>query len=277
MKEIDLNNKKLLLSFIIVIVLIVLFQFYIRIINHYRNTRLFALESEKYAREIANPVFKIDKIIIYSGANIEDKSQDNNLANINISQFTDFAIYINNKVKSTKLTEENTINNIYIDNIGIEIKSEELNGIKKFSSKNINNLGKYIPISESVKKIDYSVVHKNSDKELINNSNQFFTDCSNPLIFSYVNENFVENKDVSNSGQKLSLDGGMLKYLKIDLNKLNYKTNFTINIENNLGEKFFCNCSVNVDLNSGEGQGIYSGYIMQILDLSKSDLRFKKL
>ena len=275
-KKIDLNNKKLLTLLIVIIVLIILLQSYIKIINRYRNTRIFALESEKYAKEVANPIFKVSKIILYSGANVEDTSPDKNLASINVSQFTDFAIYIDNMVKDDELTEENTINRIYIDNIGIE-QNVEGDGIKKFSTKSVQDLGKYVPILESSKEITYSVVHKNSDKELIDDQNRFYTDCSEPLVLSYVNENIIENKDVSNSGEKLSLDGSILRYLNIDLYGLNYKINFTINIENNLGEIFTCNCSVNINLSSGDGDGIYSGYIMQVFDVSDGDFRFKKV
>lgn len=276
MKKINLNNKKLLTLIIVIIVLIILLQTYIKIINRYRNDRIFALESEKYAKEVSNPVFKIEKIMIYSDANVEDLSENKNLSNINVSQFTDFAIYIDNTVKTDELTAENTINSIYIDNIGITA-NEEIGGTKKFSTKNLESLGKYVPITESSKEINYNVIHKNSDKELIDNTNSFYTDCSEPLVLSYVNENIVENKDVSNTGEKLSLDGSMLKYLNVDLADLNYKINFSINIENNLGENFTCNCSLNIDLNTGDGQGIYSGYIMQIFDLSNGDFRFKKV
>jgi len=276
LKKIDLNNKRLLTILIVIIVLIILLYSYIRIINKYRNDRIFALEAEKKAIELANPVFKIDKIMIYSGANIEDLSENKNLANINISQFTDFAIYIDNMAKLDTLTEENTVNHIYIDNIGITVNSDEA-GTKKFYTKAIESLGKYVPISQSSKKIDYTVIHKNSQKATIDNTNSFFTDCSEPIILSYVNENIVENKDVSGSGAKLSLDGTMLRFLNIDLYSLNYKITFTINIENNLGEKYVCNCALDVNLSSGDGDGIYSGYIMQIFDLSNGDYRFKKV
>ncbi|MBR1539741.1 MAG: hypothetical protein IJ629_00910 [Clostridia bacterium] len=275
-KKINLNNKKLLTLLIVIIVLIILLQSYIKIINRYRNTRIFALESEKYAKEVANPIFKVSRIVLYSGANVEDTSPDKNLASINVSQFTDFAIYIDNMVKDEELTEENTINRIYIDNIGIE-QNTEGDGIKKFNTKSVQDLGKYVPILESSKEITYSVVHKNSDKELIEDQNRFYTDCSEPLVLSYVNENIIENKDVSNSGEKLSLDGSILRYLNIDLYGLNYKINFTINIENNLGEIFACNCSININLSSGDGDGIYSGYIMQVFDVSDGDFRFKKV
>ena len=268
------NNKKLLFLIIVIIILIVLLMSYIKIINKYRNDRIFALESEKYSKEVSNPIFKLNKIIIYSDANVEDLSENKNLGNINVSQFTDFAIYIDNFVKNSELSEENTVNNIYIDNIGITANFND-NGIQKFSTKKIEKLGKYIPIAQSYKKIDYKVIHKNSEKSIVNESNSFYTDCSEPLILSYVNENIVKNKDLSNAGEKHSLDGSILKYLNIDLNTLNYKINFKINLENNLGEKYYCNCSLNVNLDTNEG--IYSGYIMQIFDLSEGDYRFKKV
>lgn len=271
MKKIDLNNKKILALIIILIILVILFQSYRKILNKYRNDRIFALESEKYSKEVNNPVFKIDKIISYSDANIEDLSPKQNLSDINVSQFTDFAIYIDNTIKNKELSEQNTINNIYINNIGIIADEEEI-GTKKLSTKNIEDLGKYIQITDSSKEIKYNVIHNNADKSL--DSNSFYTDCSEPLILSYVNENIVKNKDVSGTGQKLSLDGSILSHLNIDMQKLNYLINFTINIENNLSEKYYCNCSINVDLNSRDGIG--TGYIMQIFDLSKGDYRFKK-
>ena len=282
MNNINLNNKKLLpkllkrlltLIIAIVILIIIFKEGYIKIINKYRNDRIFALESEKYGKEVSNPVFKIGKIMTYSDANINDLSENQDLSRVNVTQFTDFAIYIDNLVKVKELTEENTVNKIYVNNIGITNVGDS--GIKKFSSKSIDSLGKYIPISESSKEVEYDVIHKNIDK--VNNSKSFYTDCSEPLIISYVNENIVQAVDASSSGEKLTLDGSILKHLNIDLSQLNYKINFTINIENNLGELFACDCILNIDLSLGEGQGIYSGYIMQIFDLSNGDYRFKKV
>jgi len=275
LKKISFNKKAFFLC-IVLILFIVLLQTYIRIINQYRNNRIFGLQAEKYAKEVSNPIFKVSKIIIYSDANVQDLSEAQNLSNIEVSQFTDFVIYIDNQLKSEELSEENTVNRIYIDNIGISIPASE-NGIQKFSTKKIDDLGKYIAIDKSVKEINYQVIHKNADKAIIDVTNSFYTDCSEPLILSYVNEKMMENKDISASSEKVSLDGSILKYFDVNLEDLDYKINFTIHIENNLGEKFYCNCSLDVHLESGEEQGIYSGYIMQIFDLSQGDFRFKKV
>ena len=255
MKKIDLNNKKILALIIALVVLAILLQAYFKIINKYRNDRIFALESENYAKEIKNPVFKVDKIMIFSSANVDDFSENKDLSRINVTQFTDFAIHIDNTIKDSKLTEENTINNIYIDDIGITATKEI--GVKKFSCKSIDDFGKYVPITESVKKISYDVIHKNSDKENVDKTKSFFTDCSEYLMLSYVNENIVEAVDASDSEEKISLDGSILKYLNINLEQLNYKINFTINIENNLGQNFYYNCSLNVNLDEENGKSIY--------------------
>ena len=275
MKKIDLNNKKILAIIIALIILAILLYAYIKIINKYRNNRIFALQAEKYGEEVNNPVFRIDKVMIYSGVDVKDFSEKQNLSRINVSQFTDFVVYINNLAKNDELSEENTVNRIYVDNIGITA-NEEI-GTKKFSNKNIDNIGKYISIDETSKEIHFEVAHKNSDKDKINKSRSFYTDCSDPLIISYVNENIVQAVDASASNEKLSLDGSILKHLNIDLNQLNYKINFTVNIENNLGENFACDCSINVDLGAGDGEGIYDGNIIQTFDLSGSDYKFKKV
>ncbi len=269
--KINFKNKKVFVIIVVFVILLIILFLYIKIINKYRNNNIFAKQSEKYSEELSNPVFRIEKILIYSDANIEDLSKNENLSDINISQFTDFAIYIDNKSKTSQLTAENTINNIYIDNITISALPL---GTQKVSYKSIDNLCKYEKIDKSTNRIDYEIIHKNSEKNN-NSSNSFYTDCSEPLIVSYTNENIVEHKDVSNAQEKLSLDGSILKYLGIELESLNYQISFRINIENNLGENFFYNCKLDINLDSEDG-GIYTGYIMQIFDLTKYDYRFIK-
>lgn len=269
-----MKNKKKIIVFVLVVLalIIVIFSLY-KIIYKHRNNIIFAKKAEEIKQDIENPIFKIEKILIYSDANVEDLSEKQNLANINISQYTDFAIYLNNSATVSDLTEENTINKLYLDNITVTGTDF---GSQKVFYKNVLDICKYRKIATGASRIDFNVLHTNSEKEENAESNVFYTDCSEPIILSYVNENIVKNEDLSNSNQKLSLDGSILKYLGIKLDDLNYKISFTINIENNLGEIYKCNCSLNVDLNSDNG-GIYTGYIMQIYDLSQDDFSFKKM
>lgn len=267
------HHKKLLAIIISCIVLVIIGYAFFKILKLNKINISFAKQSEVFSNERNNPVFKIEKVLVYSNAHIDDLSQDHNLSNVNISQYTDFAIYIDNKVKSEELIEENTINKIYIDNISIEGNGYN----QKVFYKNINDLCYYKKISQGVNKIDYTVLHTNEEKEKYSGlSNAFYTDCSNPLILSYVNEDVVVGKDASVLGEIVSLDGSMLKQLGVDLNSLNFKLSFRINIVNNLNEKFYCDCILPVELDSDEG-GIYTGYIMQIFDLTGYDYRFKKV
>lgn len=255
--NIDLKNKKFITIIILIIILGIILYTYFRIIYMYRNNNIFVKEALNLAEEIKNPIFKIEKILIYSDVNIEDLSIEQNLSNINISQFTDFAIYINNKLRTDELSEENTINKIYIDNIKV---TKTPFGNQKIFYKSINDLCKYKQIEQDVNKIDYIVAHTNNEKENIVQANTFYTDCSEPAIMSYVNENIMKNKDISDTKEKLSLDGSILKFLNLDLKDLAYEITFTVNIENNLGEKFYCNMKMNVNLNSNEGRNLYRIY-----------------
>lgn len=268
----NLKNKIILLVIIIIALMLLIFAFY-RISYMYRNNNIFAQNAEKIQNDIDNPIFKIEKILIYSDANIEDLSENQNLSNINVSQYTDFAIYINNSATITGLTEENTVNNLYIDNI--TVSGTDI-GTQKVFYKDVNDICKYRKIETGTNRIDFKVLHTNEEKGLNEDANVFFTDCSDPIILSYVNENIVKNEDLSGSNEKLSLNGSILKYLGIDLEDLNYKISFTINIENNLGEMYKCNCSLNINLDSDEG-GIYTGYIMQIYNLSENNFEFRKV
>ena len=102
-----------------------------------KNT--FGAESERFVEENANPVFRISKIILYSSAHAVDNSENSKLEDIDISQFTDIAIYIDNKGKSSEITAENTVNEMFIDNIEMTINSSR--GEHIFNYKNPQNFG----------------------------------------------------------------------------------------------------------------------------------------
>ena len=265
-------SKKILLLFLAIILLVVIGLSIFNTLEIYKINTIFAQKAELNQDELDNPIFKIEKILVYSAANVADSSEDSNLSDISISQFTDFAIYIDNTVTIEELTEENTVNSIYIDNIEV---SKTALGTQKVYYKDIDDLCVYKKVSENLSKIEFNVLHSNTEKEQNITSNCFYTDCSEPLVITYVNENIVEDEDLSNSNSIISLDGSILDYLEIDLDDLNYTISFTINIENNLGELYKCDYSLDIDLSSDDG-GIYTGYIMQIYDTSDQKYKFIK-
>lgn len=124
------KKKDFIVLLILIIILISLLPFYIFKIRDiiYRNN--FANYSYETYNNYMSPVFSIEKIVYYSNAFVTDNSKDNNFQDINVGQYTDIAIYINNTNKSDDLTDENIISELYIDNIKVSTNSDK--GSKKF-------------------------------------------------------------------------------------------------------------------------------------------------
>ncbi len=151
------KKKDLVILLILVIILISLLPFYIFKIRDiiYRNN--FENYSYETYSNYLNPIFSIEKIVYYSNAFVTDNSQGNNFQDINIGQYTDIAIYINNANRSDDLTDENTISELYIDNIKITANSDKGNRI--LSYKNPYYFATYKGLQEPTNnRVDFSII-----------------------------------------------------------------------------------------------------------------------
>ena len=106
LKKFSLNKSIILV--LDIILLIVSISCYVFVFEIEKGKNSFAADAEQFAQEIHNPLF----------------SEEGTLQNIDISQFTDIAVYIDNKGRTEEITAENTINEMFIDNIKITIPSE---------------------------------------------------------------------------------------------------------------------------------------------------------
>lgn len=257
---------RILMTIVAIILLIVVIISYRYIYKREMAKVTYAEESEKFAEENQAPIFKIDKIILYSSANTTDNSENEELKNLDISQFTDIEIYINNKGNSSELTAENTVNSLTIDNI--KISSADYSGKKILNYKNPKNCGKYVEL-ENYKDdtIKFKVNTNNTQNEFSNyEENIFYTDCSNPISLGYINKNIITNAAITSTGA-LSLDGSVLKLANIDLKKLAATIEFTIHLTNNYNESFFCKLKIDNELEEkATNESIYTGYFMKIIN-----------
>lgn len=271
MKKLLKNTRLILIIDIILIIISIISYKYI--LSTEINKRICIKDTLEFAEEINNPVFKIKQIILYSSAYAVDNSSGQKLQDINISQFTDMAIYIDNN--SEEITAKNTINELFIDNIEINTKSES--GEKIFNYKNPLNIGKYVDLENYRDDgILFNVIHTNEENENSDyNNNIFYTDCSNPISLGYINKNLITNCKLSSEGS-ISFDGSILKSANIDLEEIGSEIKFTIHIINNLGEDYYCDVKINNELDSEEG-GIYTGYIMRILNSEDGQYNFFKV
>ena len=273
-----LERRKINTTLVLIIDLVLL------IISVFVYTHIFKVENVKkaYAEETIefienneNPIFKVGQIVLYSSANAIDNS-DGELKDIDISQFTDIEIYIDNKLKSSEITAENTINEMYINNIKIESQSEV--GEKILNYKNPQNCGKYVDLYNwEADGILFNITRTNDeDKKANYDQNIFYTDCSNPISLGYINKNILKGCEVSKELGTLAFDGSILESTGINLKDLKTKISFSINITNNFNEKFVCDLSIDVDL-EGEEEGIYSGYLIKMLNPEGDKYNFIKV
>lgn len=263
---------KILIILLEIVLLVIAFFAYRFIYTKEINKARYAEEAERFIKENQEPIFKIDKMILYNSANAIDNSEGK-LQNMDISQFTDIAIFINNTSKIKEITAENTINQIYIDNIKITTSSE--NGEKIFNYKNPYNVGKYQDLKKYENNgIYYKVLNSNSKNNSANYDEPvFYTDCSNPISLGFINKNILTNCEVNNTGS-ISFDGSILKAANIDVKDLKTTLNFTIHLKNNYNEEFISNVTIDINLEK-ENQAIYTGYMMEIIDTK--ELKFLKV
>ena len=273
MKKFKFKIKNVKLAFVILIVLaIILLLIYYHFVfakafarNNYANQMV------EIAEENESPIFSVQRILLYNSANAVDNSENQSLSDMSISQYTDISIYLDNSQTVSDLTDENTVKELYIDNISMTSKSE--NGTKILNYKNPLNFGKYQDITSPENgRIDFNIVNTNEENENHNyDEPTFYTDCSNPISLGYLNKELLTNYSVSSDSSTISFNGKVLQEAGVNLDDINYTLNFTIHIVNNLNHKFAYNMKLDVDLN-----GIYDGYTYRSKNTSGTEYQFFK-
>ena len=275
MKKINFKIKNVKLAFAILIILaFVLFLLYY---NFVFSTAIaknkFANQMIEISDENENPIFSIQKILLYSSANAIDNSENQSLKDLSICQYSDISIYIDNSQSSSELTDENTVKELYIDNIVITSPLDKGNKILNY--KNPLSFGKYKDISElSNNRIDFNIINTNQQNENNNyDKPTFYTDCSNPITLGYLNKDILTNYSVSENASTVSFNGKVLKEANINLDDIAYTLNFTIHIVNNLNQNFAYNMKLDVTL----GEDTYTnGYTYRGKTTSGNEYRFFK-
>ena len=279
-----IKRKEKYILLVLLILIIVLLFLGGRTISKNIKAKRFASQEFKVYENNQEQVFKIEKIIVCSSAGAIDLSEKQNLQDLNIYQYTDIAVYIDN---GEELSNKNTIKELYIDNISLEgpndIGQKSLNykninklGLKKdaikkdnqsdgiFSSLNNNtNTSNSIDVgsiatnetdntTEDVdneqenqdniqnERIDFNIVYTNEENDSANYNNPtFYTDCSNPITLEYLNNDIVTHYKMDEN-KTIAFDGSILKEAGVDLQTLNCKVKFKINIVNNMNQKYSC-------------------------------------
>ena len=274
-----MKKYKTLIIFIIELIVLVAVIFgYRHIYKSVIAQKMYLTESENFVNANKNPVFRIKSITVVSSANAIDNS-DGNLKDIDISQFTDISIEIDNTGKSSEMTAENTINELYITGIKKRTNADPSGQKLRVNYKNPYDNGKFVDIDNYKDDgILFKVYRKNEEMDTANyNLPTFYTDCTNPISLGYVNKDLLTGCEVNSDSGSIAFDGTILKSAGVNLKDIEPTIGLSINITNNQNEKFICNFDINVDLTSNANEGIYTGYVMTIMNTDDDKYKFLKV
>ena len=276
MKNFKFKIKNVKLAFVILIIaLFVVFLLYYHFVfaeSFARND--FANQMVEISEANEKSVFNVQKVLLYSSANAIDNSESQALQNMSICQYTDISIYIDNMANASELTDENTIKQLYIDNINITSNSDK--GTKLLNYKNPLNFGKYEEIElPQNNRIDFNIVNTNVENENYDYSKPtFYTDCSNPISLGYMNKDILTDYSVSEGTTSVSYNGKVLQEAGINLDELKYTLSFKIHIINNLNEEFVYQMSMDVDLNDENNGMATNGYVYKTQNTQGTQYQF---
>ena len=252
------SYKELLFIIVLLFIAILIFIAFIAIFKQKLDKLNFENEILSIAEANSKTTFFIDKIFLYSNSNAITNETNKPLWNLNIYQYTDIAIYLNNN-SNEGLTSENTLQQLYIDNIKYSVTPEK--GTPTLYYKNINDFGRPTFNDENIinDKLEFTVQDSNS--EIDYSKPCLYTNCSTPISLEFVNKDIKTNAIISNDNP-LVFDGSLLKRSNITLNSIATSISFNINIINNLNELFICNVNINIPLeNTDTNETIYNGSI----------------
>ena len=236
MKRNKIKVKEKIIIPVFLIIIFILIFIYGTVIKMHINNSEFLNDAMLISEKNQDTIFSLDKIILTSSANAIDNSENKNLQDLSIYQFTDIAVYIGN---GEELSNKNTIKNLYIDNIAINTRTKK--GIQSLNYKNFRNFGKSDGLmSNTPDRIDFYIVYTNEENAKANyDEPTFYTDCSNPITLGYLNGDIVTGYKMGEN-TSVSFDGKILKTTEIELKDIECNIRFKVNIENNKQEKFSC-------------------------------------
>ena len=256
------RNKFIAKLIITVALLILCIVTIVYIIGIYKVNSEFSSYIDELARLNSKTVFSIDRIYLYSSADATSNETTKPVWDLNVSQFTDIAMYINNRAENG-VNYENTIKELSISNV----KFNNLeSGTPSLYYKNVNDFAKLTNSEEN--KINDSL-----EFNIVNSGDADYTkpviysNCQNPITLEYVNNNMEEDTIISDISTPLTYDGSLLKKAGILLSQMECTISFTITIVNNYNQKFVATVYIDIPLeDSMSSTSIYDGKLIKNIE-----------
>lgn len=257
-KKITLNkeNKKFLyLIFALSVFLIICFIIYFYFLQTTLLANHFESDSLKFSYLNEEIPFSIKKIILFSSATANSNSINQQLT-LDISQYCDIGIHLNNTLATDTL-----INSLYIDNI--TISSPEI-GTPYLYKKNISDLGKCSFNKDNIINESFSFNIVDSSQNIDYSNFELYNNASTPITFGFYNENI--KTDFFTNDSEVLYNGLLLKDAMIPLSSLNCNISFRINIITNSNEHYICNMNFDIPLENSDNSIYDTGYITKEIE-----------
>ena len=256
-------RKKLYIKLAITIVLIILCIMLITsTIRVYIVNKEFANNMSEIAKLNSKTVFSIDRIYLYSSADAKSKETNKPIWDLDIYQYTDIALFINNR-DNEGISYENTIKDLTIDNVkfnGLEA------GNPKLYYKNVNDFAKLDIANENEIKdsMQFNVINS-GDADYTKPT--IYSNCQNPITLEYVNFNMKEGTKISDISTPLTYDGNLLKKAGISLSTIKCTLSFRVTIVNNYNQKYVATVYIDIPIeDSFSNTNIYGGKIIKNIE-----------
>ena len=286
-------KRKIFISVVLLIVLVLMLQVTISV--KLMNKRLDEERNSIYKLN-SKTVFSIDKIVLYSSASAIENAEKRAVWNIDPYQFTDIAIYINNR-KDEYFNYENTIKEMYIDNV--KFSGPEI-GFPNLYDKDINDFGKSLYTTTEAKltnedtseekslktrifeKTDENKISDKLTFEVLNDGEldyskpETYTDCSHPITLEYVN-NIKENHIISDINSDITYNGTLLRKSGVILSEIKTSLSFRITLINNYDQEFIANVYLEIPFEDTiTGETIYDGSFTKKIE-GKNTFKFLRI
>lgn len=258
-KKIDFRNlskKEFILTIITVILFIIVFILCYLLFYKYVLKRNFENSVLDFSSKNEKTVFEIKDITFFSNCDVKNKSaSSSNFTIENLYQYTDMAIFLTSPENNK--TFENTLKNVYIDNIKFT-KTPTL-GTPSLYYKNISNFAKSDIIDSNLinNRLDFNIT---SDDEANLDKPTLYNNLANPIVLSYVNSNIKTDYTITDTSSPITYDGTLLKKCDVLLSSIESSISFDIYITNNLDQEFKCSVYLDIPLDT-DNETIYDGKV----------------
>lgn len=256
------KNKFIIKLVILLVIFIICIFIGVYIIKVYIVNKEFSESIAEISKLNTETIFSIDRIYMYSSADANSNQTNKPIWDLDIFQYTDIALYINNR-EEEGISYENTIKSFTIDNIkfnGLET------GIPSLYYKNVNDFGKLNIIEENKIKdsLEFNTINS-GDADYT--KPVLYSNCQNPITIEYVNSNMKEETKISDITSPLTYDGSLLKKGGILLSNIECTISFKMTIINYYNQKFIATAYIDIPLeDTFNNTSIYDGKMIKNIE-----------